>query len=177
MKDKNKMYEIVTDNPLKSTTGCVLYQVCNPVVDFEEAAQILSHMHDHINVRGAFGIAANQVGVPLRMFSMKKEGEFLDFINPVITYFSLDTEFSEEGCLSFPDLYVKVRRSTKIELTWFDIHGNECSGSYIDLWARVIQHEMDHLMGKRFFDSANKIHKDAAFRKYVNLHRKRRKTS
>lgn len=158
---------IITDSPYIRAADNPLYKPCASVEDFSNISPILEEMHEHINQKGAHGIAANQIGYSLRMFSVRVDDKFYDYINPKISFFSEDKEYGEEGCLSYPNLFVKIKRSTDIELEWCDATGNEqfCS-VFTGLWARVIQHEMDHLDGFRFFDHAGKFHRDQAFNQY-----------
>lgn len=160
------MLEIVTDYPLRTDPENVLYKKCDPVVDFSEISSILDEMHHYINRKGAYGIAANQLGLSLRMFSVKWADHFYDYINPEIVHYSHDTEVMDEGCLSYPGLYVKIKRPVSIDLEWTDINQQKQKDTFSGLWGRVIQHEMDHLDGRKFFDLANKYHRDMAFREY-----------
>jgi len=104
-----------------------------------------------MQAEGGVGLAANQVGIPLRMFVMDLEGSELCFINPVCRAFGKTVE-KHEGCLSFPDLQLPVKRRHQCKFTAWDLHGNEvdetCSGDM----ARIIQHEIDHLDGVLFID-------------------------
>src|SRR6202012_455163 len=101
------------------------------------------------------GLAANQVALPFRFFILnltadpeQKEQEQV-FINPEIVKRHSSIE-DEEGCLSFPGLYGKVRRARKIKVQAFDLSGNPVEIDAEDLASRAIQHETDHLAGKLF---------------------------
>ncbi len=103
------------------------------------------------------GLAANQVALPYRFFILnltadpEQKEEELVFINPQIVKRHSSTE-DEEGCLSLPGLYSKVRRARKIKVQAFNLEGElfECEAE--ELLSRVIQHEADHLDGKLFID-------------------------
>ena len=102
------------------------------------------------------GLAANQVDLPLRLFvanliSDPEEGEEYVFINPVIDH-RQGMEEREEGCLSLPELYGKVKRPESITVNAYDLHGQEVTAEVDGLFARVIQHETDHLDGVLFID-------------------------
>jgi peptide deformylase len=103
------------------------------------------------------GLAANQVAVPLRFFVLnltadpaQKEQERV-FINPEIVKRHSSVE-DEEGCLSFPGLYAKVRRAKKIKVRAFDLEGKPVELDAEELESRAIQHETDHLSGRLFVD-------------------------
>lgn len=103
------------------------------------------------------GLAANQVALPYRLFVMNPTGdreeksEELIFINPQITKRN-GAEEDEEGCLSLPEIYGPVTRSTRIVVDAFDLSGRQFEVELEDLPARVVQHEHDHLEGILFTD-------------------------
>jgi peptide deformylase len=110
-------------------------------------------MYEHKGI----GLAANQVGLPLRLFVINLTGEVSEkdeeivFINPEIIR-RKGTETGEEGCLSLPKLYGDVRRAEKIVVEAFDLEGHGFEVSVDELAARAIQHESDHLDGILFPD-------------------------
>jgi peptide deformylase len=103
------------------------------------------------------GLAANQVGIPYRFFVLnltadrEKADQEQVFINPEIVKRHSSIE-DEEGCLSFPGLYAKVRRARKIKVRAFNLDGNPVELDAEDLASRAIQHETDHLGGRLFID-------------------------
>ncbi len=115
--------------------------------------EMLGLMYEHKGV----GLAATQVNLPYRMFVVNESGEesrkdqeFV-FINPVLSK-PKGTDEDEEGCLSLPGLYAPVRRPESVTINAYDLQGNlimmEASGRF----ARILQHETDHLDGKLFID-------------------------
>lgn len=103
------------------------------------------------------GLAANQVDLPYRLFVVNlssdpalKEQEFV-FLNPVLSHPKGSAE-AEEGCLSLPGVYAQVRRPEKIRINAFNLSGEEVTYELDDLFARVVQHETDHLDGVLFID-------------------------
>jgi peptide deformylase len=103
------------------------------------------------------GLAANQVGLPYRFFLLnptadpEQKDQELVFINPEIVKRHSSIE-DEEGCLSFPGLYSRVRRAKKIKARAFNLAGELIEYEVEDLLSRAIQHEADHLDGKLFID-------------------------
>ena len=102
------------------------------------------------------GLAATQVGLPMRMFVMNAtgkqgEGTELVFINPVISR-PRSNEEAEEGCLSLPNVHGNVVRAKTIRFNAFDISGKEIDEDVSGFEARIIQHETDHLNGVLFID-------------------------
>jgi peptide deformylase len=114
-------------------------------------------MFDLMYEAKGIGLAANQVALPFRFFVLnltadpeKKDQEQV-FINPEIVKRHAAIE-DEEGCLSLPGLYGKVRRAKKIRVQAFDLAGNPIEIEAEDLYSRAIQHETDHLAGQLFID-------------------------
>lgn len=124
------------------------------------------------------GIAAPQVGVSLRIFLIAKEAaaknadelrdkiadknkkrntEYLVFINPVLKNFASKKMKDVEGCLSARGVYGEVPRAEKITIEYFDESGKKHQRGASGLFARVIQHELDHLNGVLFIDKAKNI--------------------
>jgi len=114
------------------------------------------------------GLAAPQVGQNVRMILISIPSEyykntgFIDcqldqnyiIINPVITSVSTDTSIIEEGCLSLPDYFAEVVRPTSVEFEGLNLKGDAIGGSADGIFARIIQHEIDHLDGILFADKA-----------------------
>ena len=116
------------------------------------AAQMLDLMYEAEGV----GLAANQVDLPLRIFVVnpagrRGEGEELVVLNPELQ-FPKGSETDREGCLSLPGLFGEVRRAKQIYLSAYDLQGNPIERRLDGFLARIVQHEMDHLDGKFFFD-------------------------
>ena len=103
------------------------------------------------------GLAAPQVALPVQLLVMNFEGDparkDLEYVavNPVVTD-RKGTQEGDEGCLSFPDLYQKVRRAKTATVRYYDLSGNLCEMTCHDLPARLWQHEVDHLHGRLFID-------------------------
>lgn len=99
------------------------------------------------------GLAAVQVGKPLRVFCfLRDEGLFDIMINPEIKEISSSTDIQTEACLSIPKTIGNVERFKKIKVTYFDRDGNKRKERFSNWEAREIQHEYDHLEGILFTD-------------------------
>lgn len=108
------------------------------------------------NKRG-FGLAANQLGDPHRIFVLGDRKKELVCINPEIIYFSKDIALTLEGCLSFPGLFMKVKRAKEIQIKYTDVYNNIKECTLTDLWAKGFQHELDHLNGITFIERVSKL--------------------
>jgi peptide deformylase len=121
-----------------------------------ELKKMVREMFDLMYQHRGVGLAANQVGLPYRFFVCNQEGDpekspEYAFFNPVIVRRSGIVE-AEEGCLSFPEIYAPVKRSERISLSAYDIKGEEVNYDLDGFFARIVQHEYDHLDGKMFVD-------------------------
>jgi len=114
-------------------------------------------MFDLMYEARGIGLAANQVGLPFRFFvlNLTADPEMPDqelvLLNPEIVKRHAMLE-EEEGCLSFPGLYGKVKRARKIKVRAFDLDGKDLELEGEDLFSRAVQHETDHLAGRLFVD-------------------------
>jgi peptide deformylase len=144
----------------------------------EELARFVSDMVETMYASNGAGLAAIQVGDRRRIFIVEGEvagGDANDppvvFVNPVIEWLSDETDAGEEGCLSFPTIYVPVKRSLRARIQAQDVRGErftvECEGFY----ARAIQHEHDHLINKLLIDYVGPLKKQMIKRKLERMTR------
>lgn len=104
--------------------------------------------------REAVGLAAPQVGISKRMFAAQTAKGPRVFINPKILKKS-GREAAEEGCLSLPKVWLKVKRAKEIVITAIDINGKKIETKAGGIFARILQHEIDHLNGILIIDKIN----------------------
>lgn len=109
--------------------------------------------------KDGIGLAGNQVSVLKRLIAVNTKDGALVLINPKISRKSFKKEESEEGCLSLPDTYGIVRRHQKITVSAYTQDGDRVKLKTTGMFARVIQHEVDHLNGILFTDRAKKMTK------------------
>lgn len=135
---------------------------CRPVVEFnDELKNSLDKMYELMLSEMGMGLAANQVGLPLRAFVMLHNSENkavrLDVINPEIVPLE-DEGFQQldEGCLSFPDQFLQVSRYNKISLKFQDINGQNQEMVLSGIYAVCAQHELDHLNGVTFLEKVSR---------------------
>jgi len=124
--------------------------------------QIVANMHETMNHHRAVGLSANQVGLSYRLFVMKDR---VVCINPKILDMSTQTEYDIEGCLSFPNLYVKIKRPKKIAVEYQNLDGHIVNERLSLEMSRIYQHELDHLDGITILNRANRYHRDMAIKK------------
>jgi peptide deformylase len=125
-----------------------------------ELREIVREMFELMYASEGIGLAANQVGLPYRLFVLNLTGKREEpdqehiFINPEIVRRKGSQE-AEEGCLSLPKLYGQVRRAGEIVVEAFDLDGRGFELTIDELGSRAIQHETDHLDGVLFVDRMN----------------------
>ena len=121
--------------------------------------RVLDNMRETMYAFDGVGLAAIQIGVPKRMIVLDPGDNFLELINPVIV--SRDGEKrATEGCLSVPGRVGLVNRALKVTVTALNREGEEITIEAEELFARVLQHEIDHLDGILFIDVATHIRED-----------------
>ena len=134
----------------------------SPQVDPEKLEkQLLENMIHH---RG-YGLSANQIGIPVTVFAMMVDSDPLVVFNPEIIEWSEQTTYVKEGCLSYPGLFIAIERAYGISTRFQLSEGEEQSGNFIELSARVFQHESEHMDGEIFIDNVSRLKLKAAIRK------------
>lgn len=135
-----------------------------------EVRQLMDDMLETMYDAPGIGLAAIQIGVPLRIIVMDltREGEEKQpryFVNPEILWASEETQPYEEGCLSVPDFYDEVERPARVKLRYLSYKGEQIEEDAEGLFAVCIQHEMDHLEGVLFIDHLSRLKRENALRK------------
>lgn len=135
----------------------VLRQKAEKVEDFSnEIKDIIERMYSILGESGGIGLAAPQVGLPIRLFvyHLSEEEGFHALVNPVIVK-RAGEEIMVEGCLSIPGLHGEVTRSARVTVAGIDENGEHVRIKAVGLKARMYQHETDHLDGVLFVDKAD----------------------
>jgi peptide deformylase len=138
--------------------------------------ELYQDLVDSMYAENGLGIASLQLGDPRRMFIVepKLAGRAASdppvaFINPEVLWTSEETQDSEEGCLSFPEIYLKVKRPMRARVRAMGLDGQmfECEGE--GLLARCLLHENDHLTGKLLVDFAGPLKRQMIKKKLQKL--------
>jgi peptide deformylase len=143
--------------------ACRPFDFINPPFDpISFANDLVRFMYD----ANGLGVAANQIGVPYRAFAMRGSPQNFVVFNPRIVWSSDDEILLDEGCLSYPGLTVRVKRPASIRARFNTPNGDVETRQFNGISARVFQHEMEHLDGRRFYDAASRYHRDSALRRW-----------
>jgi peptide deformylase len=172
--------KLVAENNRILTKKCIPFDFENPVMDPYELSDAL---HKIRREGGGIGLAAPQVGIDAQAFVIgmgkfetKEAQEFEQiFFNPVITSLGEETELVIEGCLSFPDLFIKIRRPKDIVLEWYTEEGTWATQNFGEMTSRIIQHEVDHLNGITFQTKAHSHHLLKAKKERILSERRRKR--
>ena len=160
---------------LVSETSSVLLQECkefdfnNPPFDPKEFAQAL---HDKMIKSDGLGLSANQVGQPYRVFVMRTDEKPYAVFNPKVVDVSNKELTMKEGCLSFPLLYLNVKRPDSVRIRFQNEDGEIRTEKFIGMTARIALHEFDHMLGKVYTQKATQFETQRALRKRMILKRK-----
>ncbi len=156
---------------IKNCFDPVLRKQCEIVKNIDgELITLSEDMIETTLAAPGIGLAANQIGIPWRIFVVNmgfetESDNLVTLINPEITAME-GSEIGEEGCLSIPEVVAKVNRATQVELKAVDLNGKDVRYETTGFLARALQHEMDHLNGILFWDSLGKIKRDILKRKF-----------
>ena len=168
-----------------------LKQVSNPVESFDdELKALVADMFETMYEAPGIGLAAVQLGVPLRVLVIDLQPDDPDaepevchehgdhhhthqpvklqpriFINPEILEPSEETSIYSEGCLSVPEIYAEVERPSRIRARWQDLDGKIHEEEMDGLMATCLQHEFDHLEGVVFLDHISRLKRNMAVKK------------
>lgn len=139
--------------PIYLCNNGVLREKAEPCVKpFSQYRALAENMIQTMYKAPGIGLAAPQIGMPLRMFVYDAGKGPITLLNPELTWFSKELSEYEEGCLSVPEITVGVMRPTSIKFRAYDLDGYRIEREAHELEARVIQHEYDHLDGVLFID-------------------------
>jgi peptide deformylase len=129
------------------------FDFSNPLVD---PLQLEKDMIDTMISNGGIGLSANQVGIRTRVFVMGRGQDARGFFNPFVEEAKNFTE-QEEGCLSFPGIYAKIKRPSTITARWQNSKGEWEQSEFSGLTARCFLHEFDHLNGIVYQDRLSQL--------------------
>ena len=166
--------------PILEAPDPFLRKISEPVDTFdEELKTLIADMFETMYVAPGIGLAAIQVGVPIRLLVIdlqepeEEGGEPVRdprvFINPEILWHSETEVPYTEGCLSVPEQYAEVMRPDKIRARWQDSAGKAYEEQIEGLLAVCLQHEMDHLEGILFIDHLSRLKREMVLKKLAKM--------
>jgi peptide deformylase len=164
--------------PILTVPDPVLKQVSKKVGTVtDDTRALMDDMLETMYAAPGIGLAAVQIGVPLRVIVMDlaKEEEPPApryFVNPEILETDGETQTYEEGCLSVPDFFDEVERPKRVRLRYLNYKGEQVEEWAEGMYAVCIQHEMDHLQGTLFIDHLSRLKRAFAISKVKKAKKK-----
>ncbi len=148
---------------VKKFNDRVLRKRCRKVKEIgQDIKNLAADMIETMEKEEGIGLAAPQVGELKRVIAVQtgfQDRSFLALVNPRILRKSREKEEGKEGCLSFPGIFLEIKRAGEIEVDGLDLNGKKIKIEAQGVLARVLQHEIDHLDGILFFDRLSLIKK------------------
>lgn len=136
----------------------------------DELREILNNMVETMHESSGVGLAAPQVGINKRFFVLDiNDGLIRKIVNPEILKFSEEYDESDEGCLSVPGIYKKVKRAYEIEVKYLNENGEEKQETIKGFLAKAFQHEYDHLDGILFVERISPVSKRLIAKKLQHM--------
>ena len=159
--------------PLVIIPDSKLRLVSEPIKEITgEIRQLADDMLETMYDAPGVGLAAIQIGVPVRMVTMDvsksdDERQPMVLLNPEITWASEEKRVYEEGCLSIPEYYEEVERPDRVRFRFMNLQGETIEQDADGLLATCVQHEIDHLNGVLFIDYLSKLKRDRVMKKFA----------
>jgi peptide deformylase len=135
--------------------------------DFEtgNAKELADTLWEESRRLRGLGLSANQVGIDSKVFVMGvDEKNRKNVFNPKVISVSKETELAREGCLSYPGLWLSVKRPKQVTLSYQSVDGTHVVETFVGLQARIAQHEFDHMEGLNFSDHVSQLKLDMALK-------------
>jgi len=143
----------------------ILRSTADPVTRFDQSVvSLVNDLVDTVTISGRAGVAANQIGVGLRAFSVNIDGDVSYVINPVLDEVRGDPVLTDEGCLSVPGFTFPRSRYPWARVSGVDVNGDPVVIEGGGLLAQAIQHEVDHLNGLLYIEGLDPDVKRLAMR-------------
>jgi len=137
-----------------------------------QAQQIVDALTEVMRSSGGVGLSANQIGMKWRVFIIKVGDEIVPIFNPKLVDTFGENVYYDEGCLSFPNLFMKVKRFQGLRLRFASQNGEVDTKKFTGMTARIMLHEIDHLDGVVFTDRANRMQRERGMKKKKQLDRR-----
>ncbi|MBT9384038.1 peptide deformylase [Pseudooceanicola sp. CBS1P-1] len=134
----------------------------------EEIRAIWSDMIDTMEAMPGVGLAANQIGVMLRLAvvdASESRGQAVKMANPEVLHASVQLREHEEASPNLPGVSAKIARPRAVTVRFLNEAGEMEERDFVGLWATSVQHQIDHLAGRMYFDHLGKVKRDMLIRK------------
>ena len=162
---------VLENDPILQKRG-TFFDFQNPQ---EDATKLKQELIEAMVKYDGLGLSACQIGIDLKVFAMRIDNNAICCFNPRITMYSEEETYIREGCLTYPGLFFPVRRSYGINCNWAGDDGELSQASFVQLPAKIFQHEYDHMIGKVYTEYVSSYILRNARRKQKLWNRKKRR--
>ena len=138
----------------------------------DDVRQIWTDMIDSMDAMPGVGLAAPQIGVMLRLAvvdASDKRGQAVKMANPEILHGSIEDREHEEASPNLPGVSAKLKRPRAVTVRFLNADGGIDRKDFVGLWATSVQHQIDHLNGKMYFDHLSRVKRDMLIKKARKL--------
>lgn len=146
-----------------------LRQVADPVAEItDDIAAIWTDMIDTMEAMPGVGLAAPQIGVMLRLAvidASDTRGQVVRMANPEVLHASVELRGHEEGSPNLPGVWARIERPRAVTVRFLDHNGALQERDFVGLWATSVQHQIDHLNGRMYFNHLSKVKRDMLIRR------------
>lgn len=150
-----------------------LRQVAEPIEAVtDETRALWDEMIEIMEAMPGYGLAAPQIGVLQRVAVVDcsdERGRVVRLANPEILAYSDDTFIYEEASPNLPGVSAKVKRPARVTVSFLDAEGDSVTQDFEDVWATSVQHQIDHLNGRMYFDNLSRTKRDMLLKKVRKL--------
>jgi peptide deformylase len=145
--------------PIRLFIDPVLHKPCEPITDFSNLQELAESMLSTMFENRGIGLSANQVGISKQFFiaNIEDKSRIIMVANPVLICYNKETTEELEGCLSAPNISVKIKRPTWVEFDYCKLNGEKDKMRLEGFDCRIFFHEYSHLQGQMITDSIGKL--------------------
>jgi peptide deformylase len=152
-----------------------LRRVASPVAEItDEVRAVWDEIIEAMDTMPGVGLAAPQLGIDMALAvvdASTKRGQAIRMANPSILHSSIELREHEEGSPNLPGVWAKVKRPRAVTVRFLNDKGQWDRQEFVGLWATSVQHQIDHLQGKMFFDHLGRVKRDMLIKKAQKLKR------
>lgn len=138
----------------------------------DEVRQVWQDLIDTMEAMPGVGMGANQIGVMLRLAvvdASQERGQVVRMANPQILHASVQLRAHEEASPNLPGVSARIERPRAVTVRYMDENGETAEKDFVGLWATSVQHQIDHINGRMYFDHLSKVKRDMLIRKARKL--------
>ena len=145
--------------PVRLFTDPILHKPCELLTDFSNIQELAESMLSTMYENKGIGLAAPQVGIAKQLFmaNIENRSRIIMVANPVITWYTKETDIQKEGCLSAPGISVNMIRPLGVEFEYYKLNGEKDKMKLEGFDARIFFHEYSHIQGQMITDSIGKL--------------------